>query len=122
MSAKKQKQPGQQAHDHAHGQGEETFEKNLEEQLELARDLGKEAGEIFQRLMRGEIDFAETSFAIYDVLQDAYIVSTGNYEIAAGDDEEWDDEEWDEDEGANDGYDEAEHTRQQEDLSGEPAR
>lgn len=92
-------------HDHGHDHG-----KDPEEQAALARDLAGELTELFEQFVRGEIDFAEVSFATYDVLQDLHVVATGAYELVEAD-EDMEDED-----------DEDEATEEQEDLSGEPAR
>ena len=92
-------------HDHDHDHG-----KDPEEQAALAHDLAGELTELFEQFVRGEIDFAEVSFATYDVLQDLHVVATGAYELVEADEDEDDDE------------DEDEATEEQEDLSGEPAR
>lgn len=93
-------------HDHGHDHG-----KDPEEQAALARDLAGELTELFEQFVRGEIDFAEVSFATYDVLQDLHVVATGAYELVEADEDEDDDDD-----------DEDEATEEQEDLSGEPAR
>ena len=85
-------------------------EEYAEEQAALARDLAGELTELFEQFVRGEIDFAEVSFATYDVLQDLHVVATGAYELVEAD-EDMEDED-----------DEDEATEEQEDLSGEPAR
>ncbi len=110
MSASKKKN----AHDHNHVHAEVEMPKNPEEQIDLARDLATELGDIFVQFMQGQIDFAEVSFATYDVLSDLHAVSTGNYELVANDDEDDLDDE-------DDDYDDEEHAREQENLSGEPA-
>ena len=91
-------------HDHDHDHG-----KDPEEQAALAHDLAGELTELFEQFVRGEIDFAEVSFATYDVLQDLHVVATGAYELVEADE---DDDEDDDDEAI----------KEQEDLSGEPAR
>ena len=109
-------------HDHAHDHdGAHDFDKDPAEQEQLARDLAAELGDIFVRFIHGEYDFAEVTFATYDVLQDLHVVQSGAYELVAGDDED-DDHGDGHDEADNDGYDEEAHTAEQEDLSGEPAR
>jgi hypothetical protein len=105
-----------------------AIEKNPVEQTEIVRDIARELGDIFVEYVLGQIDFAEVSFATYDVLSDVHAIASGNYELIAHDDD--DDDEWDEDDATwdseqpvdNDGYDDDQHTREQEDLSGEPAR
>ncbi|MGI9252551.1 MAG: hypothetical protein ACR2J8_02300 [Thermomicrobiales bacterium] len=101
-------------HSHDHRHDEDQPEVNVEEQMKIARDLATELGDIFVQLIQGQIDFAEVSFATYDVLSDLHAVSTGHYEVIAQDDEDEDDddEDWDEDDAA----------AEQEELSGEPSR
>ena len=65
--------------------------------------------EIFVQYVRGEIDFAEVSFAAYDVLEDLHVIASGDYEL-----------EEDSDPGGD--YSEESATEVQEDLSQEPAR
>lgn len=95
-------------HDH-HGHGHHDHDKDPEEQAALARDLAGELTELFEQFVRGEIDFAEVSFATYDVLQDLHVVATGAYELVEADEDDEED-------------DEESATEEQEDLSGEPAR
>ena len=85
------------------------MEKNPAEQEMLARGIGNELTEIFVRYVHGEVDFAEATFAAYDVLEDLHVIDSGDYELE--DDGDIEDEYTDE--GA---------TEQQEDLSQEPAR
>ncbi len=59
--------------------------KDPQEQERLARDLAGELGEIFVQFTRGELDFAEVSFAAYDVLQDLHVVASGDYELLSAD-------------------------------------
>jgi hypothetical protein len=82
------------------------MEKDPAEQEMLARGIGNELTEIFVRYVHGEIDFAEASFAAYDVLEDLHAISTGDYEL--------------EEDGEEDREDEA--TMEQEELAQEPSR
>ena len=82
-------------------------DKDPMEQEMLAREIGKELTEIFVHYVHGEVDFAEVSFAAYDVLEDLHVIASGDYELEVSDEDE---------------YDVEEATEQQEDLSGEPAR
>jgi hypothetical protein len=84
-------------------------EKNPAEQEMLARGIGNELTEIFVRYVHGEVDFAEATFAAYDVLEDLHVIASGDYELE--DDGDIEDEYTDED-----------ATEQQEELSQEPAR
>ena len=85
------------------------MEKDPAEQEMLARGIGNELTEIFVRYVHGEVDFAEATFAAYDVLEDLHVIASGDYEL--------------EDDGdVEDEYTEEEATEQQEDLSQEPAR
>ena len=85
------------------------MEKDPAEQEMLARGIGDELAEIFVRFVHGEIDFAEVSFAAYDVLEDLHIIASGDYEL-------------EEDGGVEDEYTEEAATEQQEELAQEPAR
>ena len=85
------------------------MEKDPAEQEMLARGIGNELTEIFVGYVRGEYDFAEASFAAYDVLEDLHAIATGDYEL-------------EEDGGIDDEYDVDEATETQEDLAQEPAR
>jgi len=85
------------------------MDKNPVEQEMLARGIGNELTEIFVRYVRGEIDFAEASFASYDVMEDLHAIATGDYEL-------------EEDGDIEDEYDEESATGEQEDLAEEPAR
>ena len=82
------------------------MEKDPAEQEMLARGIGNELTEIFVRYVHGEIDFAEASFAAYDVLEDLHAIATGDYEL--------------EEDVEEDGEDEA--TMEQEELAQEPSR
>jgi hypothetical protein len=83
-------------------------DKDPMEQEMLAREIGKELTEIFVRYVHGDVDFAEATFAAYDVLEDLHVIASGDYELEESDDE--------------DEYDEEEATEQQEDLAQEPSR
>lgn len=85
------------------------MDKDPQEQEMLARGIGNELTEIFVRYVRGEIDFAETSFAAYDVLEDLHVIASGDYEL-------------EEDGDIEDEYTEESATEEQEDLAQEPAR
>ena len=85
------------------------MDKDPAEQEMLARGIGNELTEIFVRYVHGEVDFAEATFAAYDVLEDLHVIASGDYELE--DDGDIDDE-----------YSEEEATEEQEDLSQEPAR
>jgi hypothetical protein len=94
-----------------HG-GQETgagVDKDPAEQEMLARGIGDELTEIFVRFVRGELDFAETTFAAYDVLEDLHVIASGEYEL-------------EEDGDIVDEYTEAEATEEQEELAQEPSR
>jgi hypothetical protein len=85
------------------------MEKDPAEQEMLARGIGNELTEIFVGYVRGEYDFAEASFAAYDVLEDLHAIATGDYELEENGD-------------IDDEYDIAVATETQEDLAQEPAR
>ena len=79
-----------------------------EEQERLAREIGDELAEAFVAYVRGDMDFAELSFGVYDALRDLDVIAGGDYELT--DDDDYDDD-----------YDENEATVEQEELSQEPA-
>ena len=85
------------------------MDKDPAEQEMLARGIGDELTDIFVRYVRGELDFAEATFAAHDVLEDLHVIASGDYELE--DDGDIEDE-----------YTEEGATEQQEDLSQEPAR
>jgi hypothetical protein len=85
------------------------MDKDPREQEMLARGIGNELTEIFVRYVRGEVDFAEATFAAYDVLEDLHVIASGEYELEEAGEIE-------------DEYSAASATEQQEDLSQEPAR
>jgi hypothetical protein len=85
------------------------MDKDPAEQEMLARGIGNELTEIFVRYVHGEVDFAEATFAAYDVLEDLHVIASGDYEL-------------EEDGDVQDEYTEEDATEQQEDLSQEPAR
>lgn len=80
------------------------MEKDPAEQEMLARGIGEELTEIFVRYVHGEVDFAEASFAAFDVLEDLHAIATGDYELEDAE------------------YSEEEATAEQEELAQEPAR
>ena len=82
------------------------MDKDPMEQETLARGIGNELTDIFVRYVRGEVDFAEATFAAYDVLEDLHVIASGDYEL----------------EEDLDAYDEASATEEQEELAQEPAR
>jgi hypothetical protein len=84
------------------------MDKDPMEQEMLARGIGNELTEIFVRYVRGEVDFAEASFATYDVLEDLNVIASGDYEL-------------EEDGDVDDEYNEAEATEEQEELAQEPS-
>ncbi len=88
---------------------ENEVAKDPAEQEMLARGIGDELTEIFVRYVRGELDFAEATFAAYDVLEDLHVIASGDYEL-------------EEDGDLEDEYTEEGATEQQEDLAQEPAR
>jgi hypothetical protein len=85
------------------------MDKDPAEQEMLARGIGNELTEIFVRYVHGEVDFAEATFAAYDVLEDLHVIASGDYVL-------------EEDGDIEDEYTEEDATEQQEDLSQEPAR
>ena len=85
------------------------MEKNPAEQEMLARGIGNELTEIFVRYVHGELDFAEATFAAYDVLEDLHVIASGEYEL-------------EEDGDIEDEYTEQAATEQQEELAQEPSR
>ncbi|HEX5500033.1 MAG TPA: hypothetical protein VFX03_12435 [Thermomicrobiales bacterium] len=115
-----------QPHGHEH---EHSHEKDPAEQEALARDLAGELTDLFVQFVAGEIDFAEVSFATYDVLQDLHIIATGAYELVEADEESDDSDDSDDsdsddsdDDGHATGYSAATATEEQEDLAQEPSR
>jgi hypothetical protein len=84
------------------------MDKDPQEQEALARGIGNELTEIFVQYVRGEVDFAEASFAAYDVLEDLHVIASGDYELEEGD--------------LDDEYNVESATEEQEDLAQEPAR
>ena len=85
------------------------MDKDPMEQETLARGIGNELTEIFVRYVRGEVDFAEASFATFEVLEDLHIIASGDYELEEEGDLESE-------------YSEAAATEEQEELSQEPSR
>lgn len=87
-------------------------EHRAEEQERLAREIGDELADAFVAYVRGDLDFAELSFGVYDALRDLDVIASGDYELA--DDENDENVE-------DDQYDEDEAIEEQEELSQEPA-
>src|SRR5918995_17663 len=82
-----------------------------EEQERLAREIADELADAFVGDVRGDLDFAELTFGVYDALRDLDVIASGEYELADEEDEEEDD----------DVYDDDEAVEEQEELSQEPA-
>ncbi len=80
-----------------------------EEQERLAREIGDELADAFVAYVRGDMDFAELSFGVYDALRDLDVIAGGDYELADVAEDE------------DDEYDEDEAIEEQEELSQEPA-
>lgn len=85
------------------------MDKDPREQEMLARGIGNELTEIFVRYVHGDVDFAEVSFAAYDVLEDLHVIASGDYEL-------------EEDGGLDDEYGVETATEEQEELAQEPSR
>ncbi len=85
-------------------------EQRVEEQERLAREIGDDLADAFVAYVRGDLDFAELSFGVYDALRDLDVIASGDYELADDDTDQDDDE-----------YDEDEAIEEQEELSQEPA-
>ena len=85
------------------------MDKDPREQEMLARGIGSELTDIFVRYVRGEVDFAEASFAAYDVLGDLHAIASGDYEL-------------EEDGDITDEYTDDGATEEQEELAQEPSR
>ena len=83
-------------------------EDRSEEQERLAREIADELADAFVGYVRGDLDFAELSFGVYDALRDLDVIASGEYELTDDDDED-------------DVYDDDEAVEEQEELSQEPA-
>ena len=92
-------------------------DKDPAEQEALARDLGEELTDLFARYVRGEVDFAELTFATYDMLQDLHIIASGAYELEYEDDEDSSD---DSDDSSDDSSDDEGDDEGDEDGAAEP--
>jgi hypothetical protein len=84
-------------------------EDRSEEQERLAREIADELADAFVGYVRGDLDFAELSFGVYDALRDLDVIASGEYELTDDDDED------------DDVYDDDEAVEEQEELSQEPA-
>ena len=90
-------------------------EDRSEEQGRLAREIADELADAFVGYVRGDLDFAELSFGVYDALRDLDVIASGEYELTDDEDDEDDDDDDD------DVYDDDEAVEEQEELSQEPA-
>lgn len=81
------------------------------EQIELAREIGASLTEAFVGYVRGQVDFDDLSFGVYDALHDLHVVRSGDYEIV-DDEDDGDENDGDHDHGLS----------EQEDLAQEPER
>ncbi len=86
-----------------------------EEQVQLAREIGEELVDAFVAYVRGDVQFEDLTFGVFDALSDLHVIASGDYELADEDSEEEEADEPEEDD-AN------EAIAEQEELSQEPAR
>ncbi len=86
-----------------------------EEQVQLAREIGEELVDAFVAYVRGDVQFEDLTFGVFDALSDLHVIASGDYELADEDSEEEEADEPEEDD-AN------EVIAEQEELSQEPAR
>src|SRR5918995_871767 len=74
-------------------------EDRSEEQERLARGVADELADAFVGYVRGDLDFAELTFGVYDALRDLDVIASGEYELTDDEDDEDDDDEvYDDDE------------------------
>lgn len=86
-----------------------------DEQEQLAREIGEELVDAFVAYVRGDVQFEDLTFGVFDALSDLHVIASGDYELA---DDDGDDDQQNED----DVDDESEAIAEQEELSQEPAR
>ncbi len=86
-----------------------------DEQEQLAREIGEELVDAFVAYVRGDVQFEDLTFGVFDALSDLHVIASGDYELADDDGED--------DQPDDDGMDEeSEAIAEQEELSQEPAR
>lgn len=86
-----------------------------EEQEQLAREIGEELVDAFVAYVRGDVQFEDLTFGVFDALSDLHVIASGDYELA---DEDGEGDQQDEDEADE----ESDAIAEQEELSQEPAR
>lgn len=76
-------------HDHVHANEVRDPEELREEQTEIAREIGGDLTDAFVGYVRGEVDFDDLVFGVFDALSDLNVVASGEYVIEEeGDNEE----------------------------------
>lgn len=75
-------------HNHVHANEARDPEELREEQAEIAREIGADLTEAFVGYVRGEVDFDDLVFGVFDALSDLNVVASGEYEIEEAGDEE----------------------------------
>lgn len=68
-------------HDHVHNNEDRDPDELREEQSEIAREIGADLTDAFVGYVRGEIDFDDLVFGVFDALSDLNVVASGEYVI-----------------------------------------
>ncbi|HYI24093.1 MAG TPA: hypothetical protein VD767_01680 [Thermomicrobiales bacterium] len=64
-----------------------TGSDRTEEQEQLAREIGEELTDAFVAYVRGDVEFDELTFGVFDALSDLHIIAGGDYVLDDSDDE-----------------------------------
>jgi hypothetical protein len=84
-----------------------------DEQEQLAREIGEELVDAFVAYVRGDVQFEDLTFGVFDALSDLHVIASGDYELT---DDDGEDDQQDEQDTESDAI------AEQEELSQEPAR
>lgn len=53
----------------------------VDEQMQIAREIGEELTDAFVAYVRGDVDFDDLVFGVFDALSDLNVVASGEYEL-----------------------------------------
>lgn len=68
-------------HEHVHAHDVRDPDELREEQSEIAREIGADLTDAFVGYVRGEVDFDDLVFGVFDALSDLNVVASGEYVI-----------------------------------------
>lgn len=59
----------------------QSTDELVDEQMQIAREIGEELTEAFVAYVRGDVDFDDLVFGVFDALSDLNVVASGEYEL-----------------------------------------